>query len=224
MMDARTLVLATANPGKIAEFRAILRSIIDLDRVVVTTARELGAAAPDVEECGATFAENAKIKALAYAAATGFPALADDSGLCVDALGGASGVYSARWAGDVKTDSDRTALLLDRIAQESADMKSARFICAAAFTAPDMPVSVSEGICEGVITDAPRGANGFGYDSIFFLPTHGRTMAELLPEEKNVVSHRALALQKLAPDFYSLGFPKSTERQKVWLPPEPGIC
>lgn len=204
MVRQRTLILATTNPGKISEFRAILGSLIDLSHVNLAIAQDLGAVVPPIEEVGATFAENASIKAKAFAKATGLPALADDSGLCVDALGGAPGLYSSRWAGESKTDSDRVALLLERLALASPNNRTASFVCAAALAIPNGNVHVAEEHCTGEILDHAHGENGFGYDPIFFLPALGHTMAELSPETKNKISHRALALRHLAPALSTL--------------------
>lgn len=202
-----TLVLATTNPGKVAEFRALLADHLDLARVTLATSRDLGLSLAPVDETGETFAENARLKALALAEATGYPALADDSGLCVDALGGQPGLHSARWAGVDATDADRTARLLDELRGVPRTQRTGRFVCAAAVATPHGRVEVREGVCEGIITDSPRGDNGFGYDPIFLIPALGRTLAELTPDEKNRLSHRAAAISLLSPTLQAL-FPR----------------
>lgn len=184
----RRLVLASRNPGKLAELRGLLSGL-----PVEIVAAE---GAPQVEETGATFAENAILKARAAAAWSGDWALAEDSGLEVDALGGRPGLYSSRYAGPGATDADRNARLLAEMASIPEPERSARFRCVAALAAPDGRVWTREGTCEGRIALAPRGSHGFGYDPIFLLPD-GRTMAELPPEEKARVSHRARAMEAI---------------------------
>jgi len=185
------LVIATANPGKVREFRALLADL----------PLELSGAEgmPEVEETGATFAANAELKARAAAAWSGEWALADDSGLEVDALDGAPGVHSNRFAGEGTTEADRNARLLALLADVPPDRRTARYRAAVAVAAPDGRVWVHEGTCEGRIQDEPRGENGFGYDPHFFVPEHGCTMAELPPETKNRISHRARALAGARP-------------------------
>jgi XTP/dITP diphosphohydrolase len=179
------LVLATRNQGKLREIRALLAGL----PVELRDAGDM----PEVEETGATFAENAARKARAAAAQFDAWALADDSGLEVDALDGGPGIYSARYGG-LATDAARNALLLEGLRDVSDERRAARFRAAVAVAAPDGRVWIREGACEGVITRAPRGAGGFGYDPLFFLPEFGKTMAELPPEVKNRISHRARAL------------------------------
>ncbi|MBV9848091.1 MAG: RdgB/HAM1 family non-canonical purine NTP pyrophosphatase [Armatimonadetes bacterium] len=200
-MTAR-LLLATSNPGKVVELRALLSGHSDLAGVTLLTPLDLGRPLPEVAEIGTTFAENARIKALALANASGLIALADDSGLCVDALGGDPGVRSARWAGP--TDADRAAALLERLRGVPASERMARFVCAACAAAPGGALAEAEGVCEGMITEAPRGRAGFGYDPVFLLPAFGRTMAELSPDEKNRISHRARAIAALTPRLREL--------------------
>lgn len=181
------LVIATRNPGKLREIQDILG---DLPVELVATLD-----LPEVEESGASFAENAELKARAAARHSGCWALADDSGLEVDALAGEPGVRSARYGSPtVTTDAGRNALLLERLRGVPGDQRAARFRAAVAIAAPDGRVWIREGACEGVIAQSPRGAGGFGYDPLFFLPSHGRTMAELDPRTKNRISHRARAL------------------------------
>jgi len=195
------LMLATSNPGKVAELRAILASLFDLGGLSLLSPRDWPAPLPQVTETGTTFAENARLKADALAAATGIPSLADDSGLCVDALDGAPGLYSARWAGPGASDSERNTKLLLALADVPPERRTARFVCAAALAMPGGETRTAEGVCEGVILTAPRGANGFGYDPLFLLPDLRRTMAELTSEEKNRLSHRALAVSRLSSQF-----------------------
>lgn len=188
-----TFVLATNNEKKLQELREILRSgnieIISLAQAGVCTAPE---------ETGETFEENALIKARAAMAATGLPAIADDSGLAVDSLGGAPGVYSARYgAPQARTDADRNEKLLDDMKAFPAGSRSGRFICAAACVFPDGTELVERGQCEGELLFAMQGENGFGYDPLFFIPEFGVTMAQMTAGQKNSVSHRAKALEKL---------------------------
>ncbi len=198
-----TILLATGNPGKAAEFRALLGQYETLKAIQLLTLRDWPQKLPEIVETGRTFAENARLKAKGLADVTGLPALADDSGLCVDALGGAPGLYSARWAGSEATDADRNTKLLSALAERPGEERSARFVCAAAFALPGGEATVAEAYCEGVILSEPRGTNGFGYDPLFLLPGFGRTMAELIEEEKNQISHRALAVAQLVPQIAS---------------------
>lgn len=192
------LVLATTNPAKVREFEALLARHPVFADCALTTPRALGIVVPPIEETGATFAENAQLKALAVARATNCAALADDSGLCVDALGGAPGLHSARWAGPNADDAARTALLLARLAAIPPSARTARFVCALVLARPDGLAETAEGVCEGEITHAPQGADGFGYDPVFLLPALGRTLAQMSPGEKNSLSHRAVAVARLA--------------------------
>lgn len=194
-----SLVLATTNPGKIAEFRTLLDRYLDLARVNLVTPSDLGLHLPPIEETGDTFAENARLKAVVLGRATGLPSFADDSGLCVDALDGAPGLHSARWAGAAASDADRTALLLAQLQGVPVQERTARFLCAVALCLPDGRVFTQEAACEGVIADKPSGDKGFGYDPVFLIPRLGRTFAALTPQEKNELSHRALAVALLAP-------------------------
>ncbi len=196
-MPMPSLMLATGNPGKVAELRALLSMYLDLSRWTLLTPRDWPCPLPNVAETGATFKENARLKAEALTAATGLPALADDSGLCVDALGGAPGLHSARWAGEGASDADRNDRLLSALVAIPPEQRTARFVCVVALVAPHGQTLTAAGVCEGLILDAPRGVDGFGYDPLFFLPGLGRTMAELTAEEKNGVSHRAKAILHL---------------------------
>ena len=202
------LMLATGNPGKAAELRDLLARHFDLSCVALLTPRDWPSPLPQVAETGETFAENAQLKADALAAATGLPALADDSGLCVDALNGAPGLHSARWAGPGASDAHRNGKLLSALADVPRGQRTARFVCAAALALPSGDLVIAEGACEGVILTEPRGANGFGYDPLFLLPDLERTMAELTADEKNRFSHRAQAVARLSSQFSAL-FPRS---------------
>lgn len=192
------LVLATHNAHKVGELRAILAPRLpDLDPAAVLGARDVHA--PEPVEDGVTFEENALIKARALAAATGLPAVADDSGLGVDVLGGAPGIFSARWAGRHGDDAANLDLLLAQLADIAPAHRRARFVCAAALVTPDGTEHVEVGTLEGTLAAAPRGANGFGYDPVL-VPLGGtRTCAELAPEEKNAISHRGQAFRALVP-------------------------
>jgi len=199
------LFLATGNAGKVAEFRALLIQYLPDAGLTLRTPRDWPEPLPEVEETGRTFAANARLKAVSLAAATGLPTLADDSGLCVDALGGAPGIYSARWAGPEATDADRNAKLLTALAEVSGAARTARFVCVAALALPNGVVWTASGECAGVILPEGRGGNGFGYDPLFLLPDLDRTMAELTDAEKNARSHRALALTRLVPTLRQIG-------------------
>jgi XTP/dITP diphosphohydrolase len=161
--------------------------------------QDLGLEDLDVPETGATFTENARIKASAYAEASGVLTLADDSGLEVDALGGAPGVYSSRYAGPGASDEDRYRKLLAELGGTPDEARTARFRCVVAVAAPGGDVRTAEGACEGRIGRAPRGENGFGYDPVFIVEGRGQTMAELTAGEKNALSHRARALEAARP-------------------------
>ena len=174
-------ILASNNKGKLREIKDIF-SELDLDAQVVSQ-REAGYEI-EAEETGDTFAENALIKAKAALDASGVPSIADDSGLCVDALGGAPGVFSARYSGEGSSDGDKILLLLK-------NMEGAEQRC----VFPNGDTLKSEGVCQGVILREPRGENGFGYDPVFYLPELGKSMAELSEEEKNRVSHRGKAVR-----------------------------
>lgn len=193
-----TLLLATTNPGKVREFRNILSLFPELDGLRVVTPHDLSITLPEVEENGDTFAANARLKTRSAADVSGLPALADDSGLCVDGLNGAPGLLSARWAGKDASDADRMALLLEKMAAVPDGERTARFVCAATLAFPhNGSCIVEEGVCEGCIAWEACGANGFGYDPVFVLPGTGLTMAQLSDAEKNMLSHRAQALHKL---------------------------
>ncbi len=186
----REIIIATRNRKKVEEIRAML-SELPLHILSLADFPEL----PEPQETGKTFAENAEIKALAAAKATGKIALADDSGLEVDALGGQPGVLSNRFAGQGASDRDKYMLVLRMMEGVPDEKRTARFRAAIAIARPDGYVVVVEGACEGLIAHEPKGEYGFGYDPIFYLPDIGKTMAELTPEEKNKISHRAKAIQ-----------------------------
>ena len=189
------LLVATGNPGKLNEFRTLLS---DLD-VEWVSLKDVGLEGMEIEETGATFAENASLKARAYCDASGVITLADDSGLVVDALNGAPGIYSARYgAPEIKTDIERYEKVLKEIENVPDEKRTARFICMVAVATPDGKSFIAEGRFEGRLARAPRGENGFGYDPIF-ITADGRTSAELPPEEKNRISHRGRALQAIKP-------------------------
>jgi len=196
----RKILVATTNPGKVAELRAMLDIDIDVELVGLSDFEGIG----EVEEDGQTFAENARKKATSYAIATGLWTIADDSGLVIDALDGAPGVKSARFSG--KKENDRTLLdhknmarvlkLLDGV---PAEKRTCRFMCCLCLTSPVEVLIETQGKLEGVITENQIGTNGFGYDPIFFVPNLNKTVAQLTPEEKNAISHRANAVRKLKP-------------------------
>ncbi len=191
------LVLATHNRHKVVELRRILADA-GLGDIEVLSADDLPGL-PDVAETGTTFAENALLKAHAVAAATGLPAVADDSGLCVAVLGGSPGVFSARWAGRHGDDSANLELLLAQISDVPDDRRAGWFMCAAALALPDGREHVAEGRLNGSVVRAPRGSNGFGYDPVFVPEGETRTTSELTDTEKDAISHRGRALRALVP-------------------------
>ncbi len=186
-------MLATGNPGKVREIGRLL----DGYGVTLLTPDDL-AEVPEVIEDGSTFEANALKKARAFARAASLPALADDSGLCVEALGGRPGVHSARWGGPGATDADRCRLLLEEMALVPDNERGAAFVCVMALCRPDGTCRTFEGRCRGTIARSPRGDNGFGYDPVFHVPEFGRTMAQLPIEVKNRISHRGRALEAMA--------------------------
>lgn len=202
------LLLATRNSAKVAELRRILTAagLTGLRVVGEDVVSDL----PDVVETGATFAENALLKARSAAAHTGWAALADDSGLCVDALSGMPGVLSARWCGRHGDDRANLELVLNQVADVPPERRGARFVCAAAFVTPDGRDVVTDGEVRGRLLTEPRGTGGFGYDPIFVPDGWEVTTAELAPEVKDSLSHRARAFTALAPHVRS------------WLDREPG--
>ncbi|MGW6459486.1 RdgB/HAM1 family non-canonical purine NTP pyrophosphatase [Streptomyces sp. NPDC055078] len=190
------LILATRNAGKITELRSILADAgLPHELVGADAYPDI----PDVKETGVTFAENALLKAHALARATGLPAVADDSGLCVDVLGGAPGIFSARWAGTHGDDTANLNLLLAQLSDIAPEHRAAHFACAAALALPDGTDRVVEGRMPGTLRHAPAGTNGFGYDPILQPDGETRTAAELSPDEKNAISHRGKAFRALVP-------------------------
>ena len=218
-MTGRRVVLATRNPGKVEELRRILADAgLDIELV----GADAFAAMPDVHETGTSFAANALLKARAAAAHTGLPAIADDSGLCVDALNGMPGILSARWSGRHGDDDANLDLLLGQLADTVDERRGAHFFCAAAVVmpawrhagaGPDAPVQpgderVVEGEIDGVLLRERRGTGGFGYDPIFLPYGSARTTAELDPVEKDAISHRGQAMRALVPVLSAmLGLP-----------------
>ena len=214
-MSGPRLVLATRNEHKVTELVRLLRPAVpdlaDDDVVPVSRLAALGLSDPgEVAETGVTFAENALLKARAVAAATGLPAVADDSGLCVAVLGGAPGVFSARWAGRHGDDEANLRLLLDQLVDVPAPHRAAWFECAAVLVDPRDGVAeadrevVAVGRLTGTLATAPRGGNGFGYDPVLVPDGGTRTSAELSPQEKDAVSHRGQAVRALAPRLVGL--------------------
>ena len=187
----RKLLLATTNLDKLEEYRAIFMDVpfalVSLHDIQLDM---------DVEETGTTFAENAELKALAYARASGLLSLADDFGLEIDALGGAPGIYSARFAGRETPYTERFRLIEEQLQGFPEAQRTARFRCALTIAEPSGLYRTVEGVIEGVIAHAPRGENGFGYDPIFLVPELGKTTAELTAEHKNRISHRGRAAEK----------------------------
>jgi XTP/dITP diphosphohydrolase len=185
------LVLATKNKNKVREITDKFSGIKCMEILSLLDFES----PPDILEDGKTFRENALKKARGICRFTSLPSLADDSGLVIDALGGDPGVYSARYGGENLTDLDRNNLVLSKMKGVPDVNRTARFVCVIAAAFPDGTELISEGSCEGVIADWMRGDNGFGYDPVFYLPERGKTMAELPLSEKNMISHRAAALE-----------------------------
>ncbi|HET6872764.1 MAG TPA: XTP/dITP diphosphatase [Sporolactobacillaceae bacterium] len=195
----KKVLIASKNAGKIAEFRRMLTpqgyevvSLLDYPD------------APDVEETGDTFQENARLKSEAISQKFDCAAIADDSGLVVEALDGRPGVYSARYAGEEKDDQKNIDKVLDEISDVPMPERTAHFVCVLAVSVPGSPTLFVEGKCHGLIAQEPAGNQGFGYDPIFYIPDKGKTFAELSGEEKNEISHRAIALKKLEAQMSSL--------------------
>ncbi len=196
-MSRPKVVLATRNPAKLAELRRILAGVpgLDVELMGLEAFPEVG----EVPETGASFAANALQKAYAVAGATGLPAVADDSGLTVDALGGMPGVLSARWSGRHGDDAANLALVLAQLADVPVERRGAAFVCAAAAVVPQVGEQVVDGLVRGVMVREPRGSNGFGYDPAFMPAGQERTTAEMSPAEKDAISHRGIAFRRLAP-------------------------
>lgn len=186
----RKLLIATHNQGKVREYRELVR-----DLPLEVTYLDAEGITREVEETGSTMEENARLKANEYARLSGLWTWADDSGLEVDALAGAPGVYSARYAGHNATDADRYRKLLDALTGVPWERRTARFRCSVALATPGGDIRVAESVCEGIIAFGPAGTHGFGYDPVFYMPEHNATMAQLPSETKNQVSHRARASQ-----------------------------
>ncbi len=196
----KSILVATTNPGKMAELSAMLD--LDIDWLSLADFPD----APDVEEDGHTFEENARKKALAYAKTTGCWTIADDSGLVIDALDGAPGVKSARFSGESTRDENRTLLdhenmakVLELLKDVPTEKRTARFVCSLCLASPDKILIETRGTFEGLIAQSPAGCNGFGYDPIFFMPGLSKTTAQLTADEKNAISHRGGAIRKLKP-------------------------
>ena len=190
------LLLATSNPGKLREFRALASenpASVQINLDLLPNFSQL----PPFEESAPTFAENAAGKALHYSHYSDVPVLADDSGLAVDALGGAPGIHSARYAGPNASDTDRVNKLIEVLRASGSPDRRARFVCVLALALQGQTLAVISDAVEGQILDEPRGASGFGYDPVFFLPALGATFAEISDEKKNAQSHRGKAFRKL---------------------------
>ena len=185
------IILATKNKGKVAELQGLLAP---LDIEILSSA-DVGVT-QEIEETGTTFLENAMIKAKTVCELTNLPAIADDSGLCVDALDGAPSVFSARYAGECASDKDNNQKLLRELQGVSTENRRAYFACAIALFLPDGRHITSEGICNGYILENPKGEGGFGYDPLFYCPEFDKTFAEIPIKIKNEISHRAIAVQK----------------------------
>lgn len=192
---SRRVVLATRNEHKVVEVRRILAAaVLDVNLVGLDAFPD----APDVAETGLTFEDNALLKARATAQATGVPAIADDSGLAVDVLGGMPGIFSARWSGRHGDDQANLQLLLAQLSDVADVDRAAAFVCVAALATPNGTVDVVRGELRGRIVTAPRGSNGFGYDPVFVPEGDTRTTAEMEPSEKDAISHRGVAFRALA--------------------------
>ncbi|MEE4358179.1 MAG: XTP/dITP diphosphatase [Desulfococcaceae bacterium] len=194
MQIPRILVIATGNKGKTAEIREILKDF----PIEIRNLDDFGPI-PEVEEDGQTFDDNAYKKASFTARVLGFPALADDSGLVVDALEGRPGVFSARYGGEGLSDRERYEKLLEEM--KGKENRKAAFECVISIAVPTGPALTYEGRCEGIIADSPQGDEGFGYDPVFYYPPLGKTFARMSPEEKNQISHRGKALQEVRDEF-----------------------
>lgn len=196
-MNRRTIVIATRNKGKLRELSLILADAYD-DILSLADFEDI----PDIEETGLSFRENAFIKAKTTSDFLGMDAIGDDSGLVVDVLGGAPGIYSARYAGRGASDYDNNKKLLSELKEKNN--RDAKFVCCIALVRADGRQEFFEGECSGQIIQEKRGESGFGYDPVFYVPQYGKTMAELGPEIKNRISHRAIAAEKLLSSFSKL--------------------
>ena len=191
-MEHKKIVLATHNKGKIREFKELLKPL-GIEAVGIKELMSI----EEPEETGSTFEENTRQKAQYYMKACQLPCLADDSGLLVDALDGAPGVYSARYAGENASDEENNKKLVRELADVPFEKRTAHYACSLLLTFPDGRELVTFGTCNGYIQESPEGTNGFGYDPYFYLPDYKKTMAQLLPEEKNKISHRGHAIATL---------------------------
>jgi len=191
------LIIATHNVGKLAELRDILSAeVAGINPETIVTAEQWNV--PDVKEDGTTFAANALLKARAVSQATGLPAVADDSGLAVNIMGGSPGIFSARWSGRHGDDEANNRLLLAQLSDIPERRRGAQFVCAAAFVSPSGFEHIADGVMKGRLLAEPRGEAGFGYDPLFLPDGYDRSAAELSADEKNAISHRGQALQALA--------------------------
>lgn len=195
----KDILIATKNKGKAKDFESIFGPLGYTVKTLDDVASHL-----DVEETGSTFEENAILKAEALANELNTIVIADDSGLEVDALNGEPGIYSARYAGEAKSDDANMDKLLTNLEEVPAEERTARFVCAIALAQPGKETVTYRGTCEGVIAKERRGEYGFGYDPIFFVPAQNKMMAELTPEQKSAISHRGAAIQKLRADWDGL--------------------
>lgn len=195
----KDILIATKNKGKAKDFESIFGPLGYIVKTLDDVASHL-----DVEETGSTFEENAILKAEALANELNTIVIADDSGLEVDALNGEPGIYSARYAGEAKSDDANMDKLLANLEGVPAEDRTARFVCAIALAQPGKETVTYRGTCEGVIAKERRGEYGFGYDPIFFVPAQNKMMAELTPEQKSAISHRGAAIQKLRADWDGL--------------------
>lgn len=194
----KTLTIATHNRGKLREYSFLFSRFLPAHTHVSLLCMDDFPSLPPVEENGTSFYENARIKALTTATQTGTLALADDSGLCVDALDGAPGIYSARYSGEDATDEKNCLKLLKAMTDVPEEERNASFVCVIALAAPGELLGMCEGICRGTIGFEPHGWNGFGYDPLFIKKEYGMTFAQLPQDTKNTISHRALAFEKAA--------------------------
>lgn len=189
----KQIIIATKNPGKAKEFKEFFR----LRNIDARSLLDLEEELPDIAETGATFEENAALKAEGICRLIGKPVLADDSGLVIDALDGRPGIHSARYAGEEKSDQANMEKVLEELSNTEEKDRSARFVCVLALARPNEKTIFATGYCEGAIAQIPTGDNGFGYDPIFVPTGYQKTMAELESEEKNQISHRKHAIEKL---------------------------
>lgn len=192
----KKIVAATNNKGKLKEFRELLKDL----PVEILSLSEMGLDM-EIEEDGKTFEDNAKIKSVAVFKATGLCAIGDDSGLCVDALDGMPGVYSARFAGENASDKDRNTLLLKKMEEVKEQDRGAKFVSAISWTTEEGETYVVRGECKGEILFEPKGENGFGYDPLFYVEEFDKTFGEMTDNEKNQISHRAMAMAKFKKEF-----------------------